>query len=267
MSSSLTASRHGRAGIARRGVRDRVLRWPGWPACSSAARVAGVGFLILTIVLIGSGLMIVHLLGHSVGRWDDQVNAMFARNRTHFGTWITGYLTALANAPAIVALALAVSVVAVATRYARLAAILVIGLVVEVTTFLASNYAVARPRPHVRHLGTTPSTYSWPSGHVGATFVLYAWIALMVTVTTKRLLPRIVAWTLAAAVTASVGLSRVYRGEHHPTDVIAGLVLGVGALLTGILAVRAWAARAHPADQPREAPAPTGAGEEIAGAA
>ena len=49
---------------------------------------------------------------------------------------------------------------------------------------------------------------------------------------------------LAALLTAGVGLSRIYRGDHHPTDAIAGLVLGAGALWVAVLAVRAWAARA-----------------------
>jgi membrane-associated phospholipid phosphatase len=35
-----------------------------------------------------------------------------------------------------------------------------------------------------------------------------------------------------------VGLARMYRGEHHPIDVAAGMLMGVGAILVGIFAVR-----------------------------
>src|SRR5436190_975360 len=38
-----------------------------------------------------------------------------------------------------------------------------------------------------------------------------------------------------------VGLSRVYRGMHHPTDVLASVVLGLGAISFALLAVRATA--------------------------
>lgn len=264
MTASLTAPGAGRRGSGtRRGRWHRVRGWHGWPACSSGARVIGAGYLALSVLLVGCGLVITHLLAHSVGRWDDQVNGMFARHGTPTGNRITGYFTILANAPGIVAVAVVVSVVAALSRHARLAALLVIGLAVELAVFLTVNYAVGRPRPHVRHLGSTPSTYSWPSGHVGATFVLYGGIAVIITMTTKRFLPRILAWGLAAVFTCCVALARIYRGEHHPTDAMAGLLLGVGALATGVLAVRAWAGRARREEEPAGASAREAHGDEI----
>jgi membrane-associated phospholipid phosphatase len=45
-------------------------------------------------------------------------------------------------------------------------------------------------------------------------------------------------WILAVALTVAIGLSRVFRGEHYPTDVIAGLLLGVGSLVAGVFIIR-----------------------------
>jgi len=45
----------------------------------------------------------------------------------------------------------------------------------------------------------------------------------------------------AALLPIYVGLSRVYRGMHHPTDVMASVVLGTGALCFALLAVHAAA--------------------------
>ena len=240
----LTASRTGRARLAEgKGLWRRAVDWSGWPACLSGARTAAAGYLVLTVVLIGAGLLVSHALTHSIGRWDEHVNALFVGQRTHTDDLITGAFTVLANAPGIIGVAVIVSAMAAVSHRTRLALLLVVGLAVEMACFLTVNYTVERPRPHVKHLGTTPSTYSWPSGHVGATLVVYGGIALMVTLTTRRVLPRILSWTVAVAVTACVGLSRVYRGEHHPTDAVAGLVLGVGALITATLAVRARAGR------------------------
>jgi membrane-associated phospholipid phosphatase len=54
---------------------------------------------------------------------------------------------------------------------------------------------------------------------------------------------RVLAWIVAAVATTWVALSRVYEAEHHPTDAMAGLLLGVGALSAAVLAIRpAWAA-------------------------
>ena len=254
MSASLTASgaRTDRT-LSAQGAGLRLGRWRGWPACAPAAKIVGLGFVVLSAVLIAAGLVVTHLLNHSVGSWDDQVNAWFARNRTGAATWTTGYLTVAANAPAVIGVAVLATGVAALRRRAALAVMLVTGLAVELAAFLAANYAVGRPRPHVRHLGPTPSTYSWPSGHVGATFVLYAGIAVMVTLTTRRLFPRVLAWVFAASLTAAVALARIYRGDHHPTDAIAGLALGAGALLIATRAVRAWEARGRP-EEPSVAP-------------
>jgi membrane-associated phospholipid phosphatase len=45
-------------------------------------------------------------------------------------------------------------------------------------------------------------------------------------------------WTLAVVLTVAIGLSRVYRGEHYPTDVVAGLLLGIGSLVAGVFIIR-----------------------------
>lgn len=210
------------------------------PLAAGGLVVAG-SYLALTVLLVGAGLVIVHLLGHSVGRWDDHINAWFARHRTPTGNRITGDFTLLGNTLGIVGVATVVAVIALIRRRPRLGVLLVTGLVVEIAVFLTAGNVVARPRPSVPHLGSTPSTSSWPSGHVAATFVLYGGIALIVTLVTRRLLPRILAWTVAGVLTACVGLSRIYRGDHHPSDAMAGLVLGAGALCAAVLAVRTWA--------------------------
>lgn len=67
---------------------------------------------------------------------------------------------------------------------------------------------------------------SFPSGHATTSFALAAVIAM--------LWPR--AFWVAVAVAASIALSRIILGEHYPTDITAGAVLGV----LGAYAVRAF---------------------------
>ena len=52
-------------------------------------------------------------------------------------------------------------------------------------------------------------------------------------------------WAIAVTFVTGVGISRVYRGLHHPIDVFASVILGVGALLFAILAIRAAQAVSH----------------------
>jgi membrane-associated phospholipid phosphatase len=197
--------------------------------------------VLIAAVLIGSGLVVAHFVVHDrVGHWDEHLNGWFARHRSPIWNRVTGDFTAFANTLAVAAVAAVVTVVLLMRRWGRFAMLLVAGLTAELAAFLSTDYVVDRPRPTVPHLGSTPSTSSWPSGHVAATAVLYGGIAVLVMVATSRRLPRLTAWMAAIALTTCVALSRIYRGDHHLTDTIAGLVLGAAALGTAILAIRVW---------------------------
>lgn len=43
---------------------------------------------------------------------------------------------------------------------------------------------------------------------------------------------------MVVILTVAVALSRVYRGEHYPSDVLAGALLGIGALLAAVFIIR-----------------------------
>ena len=94
------------------------------------------------------------------------------------------------------------------------------------------------PRPHVAHVGSTPSTFSFPSGHTAATFVIYGGIAMAVSHRFRSRALLVTLWTVAVTLTAWVGASRIYEGEHHPTDVLAGLLLGVAAFGAAVVTIR-----------------------------
>ncbi|MDP9074109.1 MAG: phosphatase PAP2 family protein [Actinomycetota bacterium] len=198
------------------------------------------GYLLLAAILISSGMVVTHLLSHGpVGRWDEHVNDWFAAHRTNTWNRVSAVFTSLADTLGVVVVGAAVTIVLVIRRWGRFALFLVIGLAIELAVFLSTTYLVGRPRPTAPHLGSTPSTFSWPSGHTAATLVVYGGIALLVMRATPRRFPRITVWSIAVALTVGVGMSRIYRGEHHPTDTMAGVILGVGALWSAVLAIRA----------------------------
>lgn len=196
-------------------------------------------FALIGIVTVALGLLMTHVLEHgSIGAWDHTVSWWFDRHRSVHWNRITGDLTNIADTFEVAGVAAIVTVVVLFRRWGRHAFLLVAGLAIELSVFITANKIVARPRPAVSHLGGTPSTYSFPSGHTAATIVLYGGIAVIVMVATTRWWPRVVMWTLAVVLTVAIGLSRVYRGEHYPTDVMAGLLLGIGSLVAGVFIIR-----------------------------
>jgi len=100
----------------------------------------------------------------------------------------------------------------------------------ELGAFLTIASIVQRPRPAVPHLDSNLPTSAFPSGHMAATTCLYVGIAILVIGHARGwwrylfLIPAIVMPLLIAT-------ARLYRGEHHPTDLLAS-VLFAGLWLT-----------------------------------
>ncbi len=82
---------------------------------------------------------------------------------------------------------------------------------------------IARPRPYMvleelRILIPRPSEYSFPSGHTSSSFAA--------AIVFYRQLPK--KWgVLAVVLAALIGFSRMYVGVHYPTDVLAGIGMGM----------------------------------------
>jgi undecaprenyl-diphosphatase len=224
-----------------------------------AGTTVGVaGYVVMTLLLVALGLFLVNvLLDGPVGRWDASVNRWFVQQRTPtlddltvWGSWLGDTLTVIGIA------AVAVVILAIARLWARIA-FLVGALLIEVTTFVTTAFLVERPRPAVRQLDAVPPTSSFPSGHTAASIVLYVGLALIVTSLVRNILVRVVVWSVAIGVPIAVALSRLYRGMHHPTDVMASVIGAVGCLAFALLATRtglvvAEREDATSADQPGE---------------
>jgi undecaprenyl-diphosphatase len=102
---------------------------------------------------------------------------------------------------------------------------------------------VARPRPPGFDNTYLGAVYSYPSGHVLEAVTIYGIIAVLVWRSTLPKIVRIAVPIIFTAIIALVAVARVAVGEHYPTDVLAGLLVGVGFValfswITDILARR-----------------------------
>lgn len=82
---------------------------------------------------------------------------------------------------------------------------------------------LSRERPykileHLNTFGIEMKDYSFPSGHSAASFSIATTIALNN--------PKLAIYIFFIA--TIIGISRIYLGVHYPTDVAAGVILGVG---------------------------------------
>ena len=95
---------------------------------------------------------------------------------------------------------------------------------------VALKYAVHRARPVFDDPLLTLSTYSFPSGHVAGTTVLYGFLVAWVYGRTRRRGWRLLALLAFGVVVPLVALSRLYLGVHYLSDVIAAFAEGVAWL-------------------------------------
>ncbi len=112
-----------------------------------------------------------------------------------------------------------------------------LALVIEIACFGAVNYAVQRPRPDVVKVGSVPSTFSFPSGHVAATVVCWIGAALLLATFGRPRAARVVAG-VGAVMVVLVAWARVYLGMHYTLDTVAGIAMGLGALFIAVRALR-----------------------------
>lgn len=91
-------------------------------------------------------------------------------------------------------------------------------------THVVSSVLVGRPRPVDERLGTAHPTSSFPSGHVGAMTALATVLdGLAAGLPTGA---RVVLRLGMLGYLGLLGWSRVYTGQHHVTDVLAGYLNG-----------------------------------------
>ncbi len=211
-----------------------------------AYEVMFIGAIVaLSVIFVGLGIFVTHVIERgSIGTWDHQMSLWFSVHGHPPWNGLTGDVTLVADTFEVAGVAVVLTLVLLVRHFGRQSFLIATSLAIDLSVFFVANTIVKRPRPHVRHLGGTPSTYSFPSGHTAATIALYGGIAVIVCALTSRCGLRILSWTIVVLLAVAVGFSRVYRGDHYVTDVVAGALLGIASLWSAVFIIRV--VRANP---------------------
>ncbi|SNX66510.1 diacylglycerol kinase family enzyme [Streptomyces sp. TLI_55] len=209
------------AALGHRPVAPRGTGWAvGWIGALTICQAA---------LMVGIGLLIT---GPAHDLWpmtvEDQVNSAFARMRTDTLTALSSIASEAGNTETVIAVTLVsclgLLLMPKLPRW-RQATFLALAVSLQSLVFLVITVAVDRDRPDVHRLDGSLPTSSYTSGHTGAATAVYGGLAVLALSRIRSPWRRIIAAALFL-VPIVVGIARLYRGMHHPTDVAGGLVNG-----------------------------------------
>jgi len=229
------------------------------PDRGRAAAGLVVAWVLILGVLVGLGELVTrygngNVLGdHTIPHW-------FAAHRTPGGDRWSLVFSTLGATQAILIVSLATCVVFLAvTRRWRPVVFIAAVMTGEIVAFLIAAAVVKRSRPDVPRLDHALPTSAYPSGHEAATCCLYVVMAILV-IGHARGWWRWLFLIPAIAMPVLVAISRMYRGEHHPTDILGSLLFAALWLTAATILIRPnarWhAGRPASVEPPKSVPAP-----------
>jgi undecaprenyl-diphosphatase len=203
--------------------------------------VANVGAVLLATVMVGLGFFVTEVLlsSEAIADADAWLPRWVEDQRTPFLNDASYVTSLIADRPVLIPLVAIVVLSLVLRKRWRLGSFYLQAILAEVLTYGLVTRFIERRRPEpVEQLDTFNLLHSYPSGHVAASVAIYGSLALLLAAHFKDIRARVAIWTVAAGFPLVVAASRIYRGEHHPIDVTAGALMGVGAICVALFAAR-----------------------------
>jgi membrane-associated phospholipid phosphatase len=208
-------------------------------------RVFSIIYLI-TLAAFGAGLLLLALnvRGDDIIQWDEAITRALQHITLPVLGWILTRASDLGFFPGNVIVYVAVLGVLFALRF-RTESLLGVGaslLAVWVGSLI--KIYVARPRPSDPsiHIAAHLTGYSFPSGHVIQYTTLFGFCCYLLVIAWRGTWLRNVVLTVFVALILLVGPSRVYLGEHWPSDVV-GAYLFAAMWLAATIELHIWLKR------------------------
>jgi membrane-associated phospholipid phosphatase len=217
-------------------------RWPrAWPLNKPALIVLAKGGLLMLVVWSGLGLLYMQFLDDGpVGDADRRISRWLAENRTKRLNSLTDYGSMIADTLVkVILVAVIGGAMVIIWRRWHDGVFLAVVVALEAAVFVITSFIVDRDRPPVRQLDSIPPSGSFPSGHTGAAVAFYAGLFVVVCWHTRNRAVRGIFLVIAIAAPVIVGVSRAYRGMHHPIDVAFGALLGLATVFVVRAAIAA----------------------------
>lgn len=251
MSSERRAEERGRFDVARDllyGTLRTIARH-----ASSFYTALGLYLTVGAVLAIACSLLFVQLASHvqsgATQAFDEAVMRWMGAHRIG---WIERSLleiTALGTGLVVMMIVVIAALFLIATQHRFSAFLLLVASAGGIVLNMVLKSTFDRPRPQLFEWLTVPSSSSFPSGHAMSSAIVYFTVAYLIARLEKRRWMRHLTIVGALLLVALISVSRLYLGVHYPSDVAAGVIIGLGwagFCLAGLEAVRVFGLRFRP---------------------
>lgn len=227
--------------------------------------VGAIGIFLLgglIVAAIGTAIFVAvasHVKAGSTQAFDDAMIRWMGAHHSRTLDDIMLEITALGTGTVVMMIVAVAGLFLVLTQHKYSAILLLVstfgGLVLNEVLKLGFN----RPRPSIFVPEVHTVSSSFPSGHAMSAAIVYGTVAYLAARLHKRTWARALVMTAALIVIALISLSRMYLGVHYPSDVVAGVAIGLawaGFCMAMLEAIQKFGIRRDPRILEAEKPAP-----------
>jgi undecaprenyl-diphosphatase len=221
-------------------------------------------FLVAGVIIAAFGTWLFSELAERVmaggtQAFDDAVLGWVAGRHTHLLDGAMLEITALGTATVVMMIVCVAAMFLTLTRHKYSAILLVFATASGLLLDLVLKIRFDRPRPHIFTWGTQAVSSSFPSGHAMSATIAYSTVAYLAARLQKQQWARWLTMFLALIFIILICGSRVYLGVHYPSDVLAGVVIGLAwaaFCMVTLEAIQRFSQRQAPEIMRDKAPAP-----------
>lgn len=190
-----------------------------------------------------------HVRSGATQRFDDTVMRWMGAHRIDWLERSLLEITALGTGLVVMMIVVISALFLIATQHRFSAFLLLVASAGGIVLNAILKSSFDRPRPQLFEWLTEPSSSSFPSGHAMSSAIVYFTVAYLIARLEKRRWMRVLTIMASLLLVLLISVSRLYLGVHYPSDVLAGMVIGLawaGFCLAGLEAVRVFGLRFRP---------------------
>jgi undecaprenyl-diphosphatase len=185
------------------------------------------GFALSLIGTLGFAELAEHVSAGATQAFDEKVLVWLSSHRNPLTDTGMLELTALGTGTVVLMISGIASMFLALTKHKYSALLLGVATAGGLALNMVLKIGFHRPRPDVVVWGTEAFSSSFPSGHAMSAAIVYSTVAYLAARLQKRLWSKILTMFAAVMLIILICLSRLYLGVHYPSDVAAGVTIGL----------------------------------------